>query len=294
MKTIVLLVLLAAVTGCATSPGRTRDAAAVTGSSRAFIEETAIDVPERFDGAALINVMREADAGWGVNAFYRLDALPQARLDLFVYPAGRMPAAQGSRRGQDTFTSELEYVRTQGLGTFEVVGEEPFRVALANGATLNAFKTRLWIEVDGHRRASRAYIAWRRDYFLKLRMTVDAGDEQTLDTWADRSARELFSRVQIRNRGACQRIVVHKVDVLPPGQPGVLDAVSADGAEIVLLESATKKQLADAFVTSALRLQETGCIGESGLPDPDAGFKRQTLRFKAADWMPGARAGAEP
>lgn len=293
MGKVVLVTLCFVIAACAASPP-SRPGSAGVRAPRAFIEVTAVDVPEQISGASLVNVMREADVAWGVNAFYRADALPQARFDLFVYPAGRMPAAIGARLGQDTFVGGLESMRTQEAhGRFEILGEEAFPVPVIGRPALDVFKTRLRVEINDRMHASRAYIGWRRDYFLKLRVSVPPEDEGTLDTVADAAARELFAATRIHNLGDCLRLGVHKVDVLPPGQPGVLDPVSEDGLQIVLPSSHDQSQLAAALTTSMQRLTESGCVDK--LPTVASGFKRQILRFKAEDWKPGtAPSGTGP
>jgi hypothetical protein len=284
MRGLLLLGMLMATAGCATVAG---PQAAVEGDGRdqrLFIEESAVDVPERIDGATLINVMREAETAWGINAFYRLDALPEARLDLFVYPAGRMPAEEGARRGQREFVSGLEEIRSQGLGSVDILGEEPFPISLSDASTLDAYKTRLRVGPEDQRRPSLAYLTWRRDYFLKLRVTGEAGGEAALERVADEVARQLLPRAEIRHVGNCLGITIQKVDVLPPGQPGMRDAVSADGTHIIVLTLDDERTLAQALVVSAMRLKESGCIAENRFPAPAQGYKRQTLRFKPGDW----------
>ena len=187
MGKVVLVTLCFVIAACAASPP-SRPGSAGVRAPRAFIEVTAVDVPEQISGASLVNVMREADVAWGVNAFYRADALPQARFDLFVYPAGRMPAAIGARLGQDSFVGGLESMRTQEAhGRFEILGEEAFPVPVIGRPALDVFKTRLRVEINDRMHASRAYIGWRRDYFLKLRVSAPPEDEGTLDTVADAS-----------------------------------------------------------------------------------------------------------
>lgn len=287
MRAILWTGVMMLVAGCATVAGPDGAGERDRRSQRPFIEESAVDFPDRINGATLGNVMREAETAWGVNAFYRLDALPQVRLDLFVYPAGRMSAEEGARRAQRDFIGGLEDIRGQGLGSFEVLAEEAFPIPLSDKARLDAYKTRLRVGAQDQRRPSLAYLTWRRDYFLKLRITGDPGDEAALEGLADGMARELLSRTQIRNRGHCLGITVQTVDVLPPGQPGALDAVSADGSLIVLTTLDDKKKLGDALLVSAMRLKESGCIAEDAFPAPEAGYTRQSLRFKADDWKSG-------
>jgi hypothetical protein len=145
------------------------------------------------------------------------------------------------------------------------------------------------IENEGRHRSSRAYIAWRHDHYVKLRLSAEVDDETAFDALADRSALQLLSQVQIRNRGDCLHITVHKVDALPPGQPGLADPVSEHGAHIVVLDIGNEKELANALMVSARRLQDSGCHGSDVLPDPAAGYRRQVLRFKPGDWKSAPR-----
>ncbi|MEO8011471.1 MAG: hypothetical protein ABI650_07500 [Dokdonella sp.] len=126
-------------------------------------------MPERITGATLIDVMREAEVAWGVNAFYRLEVLPEARLDLFVYPARRMRADEGARAGQDGFRRELDIVRSQGLlDQHAIEFEQRYPIAMADGAPLDAIKTKLVVIDENDRRASRAYLAWNRKRSIAL------------------------------------------------------------------------------------------------------------------------------
>jgi len=279
----ILAIAFASLAGaCASTPSTQQG----NGAERAFIEESAIDVPVRIAGGELINIMRESQLALGVNAFYRLAAHPDASLDLFIYPAGNLPKALGAQRVQEEFIISLDVARR--IGTFQdlVIGsQEAFAIPLVGAEPLTGHKTTLSMRRNAQPLDSRAWVAFRQNYAFKVRLSVPAGDSAWLDGEGDAIARELLGRARASNLGGCATVNLMTIQTLPPGQPGMLDPVSEDGRVILLVSSMDEAAIKQAVSTSVARVQANGCFAHR-LPDVEEGSRRFVLRFKPGDWGP--------
>lgn len=273
--TLFALLLLA---GCASQPSRETPKA-----PRDFIEESAIDMPKALAAADLINTSRAGeDVGAGVVAYYRLHEHPDVALDLFVYPAGRMPAAIGLEQAQKQFVDGL--YELERMGVFEAlhVSQAPFTVPLGDGQALEARKSTLSMRKQGEDLDSRAWVTYRQHFFFKLRMSLrQGGDLARIDALGDAAARELFARAQVTSIGGCGDIQVIVVET--PLAEGV-DPVAADGSRVVMPLTLDPMLLATHIETAETRLRSAGCALKS-LPATPAGFQRQTLSFKPGTWI---------
>jgi hypothetical protein len=242
--------------------GTTQRATRTDEGRKPFITESVIDVPEQARSAILVSFDRLGSAGEGVMARYRSPELGDAPVDLFVYPAGRMPAEQALQIGVEAFGASVRYAEQQGSYRDVVIKQPaPFAVAWDGGAPIPARKVALQMRDEGGVLLSRAWIAYKQNYWFKLRITVSPASAPVLDSAGDAIAGDLLARARAFSKGACadRTITLNAAD---------LD----DGATV-----------ADAILEAASRLEREGCAA-SDFPDPASGFRRTRLPFPPDAW----------
>lgn len=252
-----VLVLLAAVglLGCTTPAPRP-----ASKPTSAFIEETAIDVPERSGDAVLVNASRAGIVAAGIDAVYRSDRLTGASIDLFVYPAGRMQPEEGLLQGQREFRESLDEAQNQNLfHDLQVDEPEPFPFAGADGVPRSAYKNRLRFSKPQGLLESRAWLTYKQNYWFKLRMTATPELASDLDAIGDEIARDVFSRAEALSKGNCASITL----TLPP-QP-------------------TFEQLTEAAMAGMKQRRAAGCV-EKDYPELPPGYRRTVLLFEPDSW----------
>lgn len=267
------------LSGCATTP----TASSVKSEKKSFgifISETVVDVPKSIVGADLVNTIRDTNPGEGVTAIYRFNDAPDLRADLFVYPAGSLSYAEGSRIGQQHFIASMHAAKNADVyEDVEVLEESAFALNIPE-APVVAYKTVLRVKFNGEQAESLAYLAWKQNYFFKLRITASGPKPRDFDRIADEAARDALVRAIALSRGDCAHIDIKLSDA----ETSSAQQVSDNGAHIVLPKNYTVDQMKDVMLVSMQRMQATGCIAEKPFPEVMQGFQRQTLRFKAGDW----------
>ena len=252
---ILVLFAAAGLLGCATPAPKP-----ASESTSAFIEETAIDVPERSGGAVLVNTTRAGIVAAGIDAVYRDDRLPGASIDLFVYPAGRMPPEAALSLGQREFRESLDEAQSQNL-FHELHVDEPESFALeeADGVHPSAYKTRMRFSKTQDLLESRVWLAYKQNYWFKLRMTAAPELASRLDALGDEIARDVLGRAEALSKGNCSSSTI----TLPP-QPTVEDILLATTSEMK-------------------RLRSEGCVAKN-YPELQPGYRRTVLLFEPESW----------
>ena len=229
-----------------------------------FITETAIDVPERTKSAELVNATRAGEAGAGIQASYRAALLPDSRVDLFIYPAGRAPEKEALAFGVQGFLESVAYAEKQGTYSESAIDSSaPFAATREDNTPLSAHKIAFHMTDHGAMLASRTWIAYKQNYWFKLRMTAAQASAATLDEEGDPLARELFAKAAALSKGSCADTTV---------------TLSRDD----LADSTT---VADAIFEAASRQQRAGCTHEE-YPRVAPGFRRVMLPFPPGFWGP--------
>lgn len=264
MRIWIMLLLVAGLVACGTPREATRAAA-----RKPFITETVIDVPEQALAARLVTFDRLGSAGEGVMARYTLGELAEAPLDLFIYPAGRMPSDEALRLGTEAFLASVAHAEEQGVYGDVVVEEPvPFAATWQDGAELPARRIALRMTDRGGALVSRTWLTYKQNYWFKLRATTHSGAAALLDREGDAIARDLFARAEAVSRGSCSDATI------------TLDRAALDDEATVV----------DALLEAAAALRKGGCIN-SGFPKPDSGFRRTRLPFPADAWVGGGEPG---
>lgn len=253
---IALPILLCLAACTAQHPSATRKEAGTP-----FITETAIDVPERAQSAELVNASRAGAVGAGIQASYRSGLLQDSHIDLFIYPAGRMPEKEALALGIQGFLDSLAYAEEHGTYSDAVVdSSKPFSATRGDDTPLPAHKIAFHMTERGSVFASRAWISYKQNYWFKLRMTAPLAFASMLDGVGDPLARELFAKAGASSKGSCGDVTI----TLPRDD---------------LADTAT---VADALLEAASRLQRSGCVG-ADYP-LTSGFRRILLSYPPGSW----------
>lgn len=206
--------------------------------------------PLRVDDFVLENTMYDESRKYAGAGFrYDLPGYGAVRFDVFVYPAGRLPADEALARGMPDFKRDLELAQQSGFvkdlvilseDAFPLQRPEPETAAAAApegkpddaiGATLamiaHAYKPigrRLRMrDVLVDERGdfpihSNGYLFYRQLYFYKVRVSAGRAliSEDEFETLADRAARTLVPAIEVINLGACAN---RDIEVSPDANP---------------------------------------------------------------------------
>lgn len=284
LRTIAAVLLALSISGCSTAP--TRPVASM--HTQPFIITTAIDFPQTLANARMVNHIAYGDLADGIDIIYRLNELPEATFDVFVYPAGRMQPKLALDHGQQVFIATLEAAREQGGNAeVDVLGQEAFEVALADGRLLPGIKTRIATRerVDSEALVSRGYLFYRHFYYIKFRVTVPASDAARLDALIDGAVRQIVPRMASRSQGECLQI-----GVLGPNDPR-MPAPLTEQADVTGTFLMVRSRVASTLPIQQRmsRSGELGCLGRDEPPPLAPDYSRRIMQFKPGDWGPGTQ-----
>ncbi|HXO99564.1 MAG TPA: hypothetical protein VN813_03630 [Luteibacter sp.] len=264
-------------------------------SHRGVVDDTWIIAPKRLADATLAAVKNYADEGdiaAGVSLHYRIDNADWIVADVFIYPAGEGDPATLLRRAADDFRESVAFAERQEIYRNVWWGDESaYTASLAGGKKLEGRFLPIVFDAQQDMLTSRAYLFYRKLYFVKIRLstTVDAVD--SLSEHADRFIASLLDGVDIVSEGSCGR----KMDVMvmssAQSAPADLkDGVSADGYRILLKakRAGTTEyavQMAKAMALATKRQLATGCTAlDYNPPLEDDTRAVLHLSFGPDDW----------
>ena len=207
-----------------------------------FVVRTHVIAPHRVGDFVLDGMSYDPKNRFGgVGIRYVLADHPETRFDLFVYPAGRMPAAQALEKGMLAFRGSFDFGVQNGYYTdLRILEDVPFVVAsepAADGSDAIAAPTadprdplpealQMLLKdtrIHGQRMKlayvhlpsklpmrSRGYLFYRHMYFFKGRVSAAESriDEDAFSELTDRAMRELVPAVAALNVGSCANITV--------------------------------------------------------------------------------------
>jgi hypothetical protein len=228
-------------------------------SHRGVVDDTWIIAPKRLANATLVAVKNYADEGdiaAGVSLHYRIDKADWIIADVFVYPAGEGDSAAMLRRAADDFRESVAFAERQQIYRDVWWGDEAaYTASLAGGKKLEGRFLPIVFDAQQDMLTSRAYLFYRKMYFVKIRLstTVDAVD--SLSESADRFIGSLLDGVDIVSVGSCGR----KMDVIAvaPGKsppPDLKDGVSSDGYRVALKSTRPGTPDSSAQMTKTMEL----------------------------------------
>lgn len=229
MSRPVLLLLPLYLLLSTTSGPAAAEQAGSTAAQRPYIETSYLQAPRQAAGFTLqASSYDPANKYAGAGFRYTSDDHPGLRIDLYVYPAGRMNAAEALHVGMRDLRASLSHAQAQGAySQLRELDETPFALPAgptAGTAPANDFDARVIATVaaieqgDGRKLQlqlslpprelpmhSNAYLFYRQLYYLKLRVTAAQQDveQDSFNALADQAARALVPALQVANVGSC-------------------------------------------------------------------------------------------
>jgi hypothetical protein len=266
--------------------------------ARIFIERSLVLAPEQAGDFTLVSMNDyPGNPGSGVRLRYRHAGFPSVRLDLFVYPAGRVDPDQALARGMAEVVSALEDAAAKGHYADLELGEvrafdlarvdsdgslRPLSAATSETAAGNeteaAFRAvvasaldadgsddgrvlDIRMAIDGEPLDSRAFLFYRGLYLYKGRISGSGmalpGD--TFERFSQHAMATLVPAIEVRSTGGCSENTV------------VLDPDS------------TPEATQQALITSVLRANGENC-GETLDEAVPEGMRAMPLAYDAAMW----------
>lgn len=157
--------------------------AAKTAPARPFIERSLVIAPEQVGQFKLYSMTDyPGQPGAGIQVRYQHDDFPGVRVDLFVYPAGRVDRAQALDRAMADLRASLEYAVEKGSYSNLVFGQDgefDLRRVDTDGSLLAQGEKGIVASADSDLDAVLAAVADQQDYrvgrLLEARLSM--GDE---------------------------------------------------------------------------------------------------------------------
>ncbi|MGE7138825.1 hypothetical protein ACQKIE_14465 [Luteibacter sp. NPDC031894] len=265
------------------------------GEHRGVVDDTWIVAPKRLGDATLAAVKNYADEGdiaAGVSLRYRIDNAEWIIADVFIYPAGEGDNTTMLRRAMDDFRESVSFAERQQIYRNVWWGDEsPYVATLSGGRKIEGRFLPIVFDAQQDMLTSRAYLFYRKLYFVKIRLstTVDAVD--SLAENADGFIASLLDGIDIVSTGTCGK----KMDIVlsAPGQSppaGLKDGVSADGYRLLLAPDGSgttgrAAQMAKTAALAAKRQQANGCTALEYTPPLEDDTRAVLhLSFGPDDW----------
>lgn len=264
-------------------------------SHRGVVDDTWIVALKRLPGASLTAVKNYADEGdiaAGVSLRYHLDGADWIIADVFIYPAGEGDTTKMLKQAADDFRESVAYAERQEIYRNVWWGDEaPYTATLSGGRKLQGRFLPIVFDAQQDMLTSRAYLFYRKLYYIKIRLSTTVEAVDSLAERADGFIVSLLNGVDIVSVGSCGR----KMDIvaLPSGQRApadFTDGVSPDGFGIAITMSRPggptyATQMSKAMVTAARRQLATGCTSlDYKPPGDDSTHAVLHLKFGPDDW----------
>ena len=213
--------------------------------ARPFIERSLVLAPERVGDLALVAMQDyPGNPAAGVGIRYQHPEFLGVRLDLFVYPAGRVDQDALLEQGMAGVTREIEGQADKGRYTdlaFDPIRDFDLRQVATDGSLepegesdVDAAEPEAWIEgflleyagaadadtgrlmdvrlsIDGQAYHSRAFLFYRGLYLYKGRITTPIREMpgETFERFSQHAMAQLVPAIEVRNTGGCSDQVIH-------------------------------------------------------------------------------------
>lgn len=236
-----LLLSTASLPAAAEQAGNTAD-------ERPYIETSYLQAPHLAGGFSLqASSYDPANKYAGAGFRYTSDDHPGLRIDLYVYPAGRMNPAEALQVGMRDLRASMAYAQDQGsYSQLRELDETTFALPAgptAATAPANDFDARVIAaiaaieQVEGRKLQlqlslpprelpmhSNAYLFYKQLYWFKLRASAAQQDiaQDRFNALADRAARELVPALQVAHVGSCASAQIN-VSADAPDEEAALD-----------------------------------------------------------------------
>lgn len=250
--------------GCASQAGKP---AAVAQSApkeqQPLITHSAVFFPDSTADLELYQKYAYPDAPNGVQMTYRSKALPDARIDFFVFVLGRGPQAAGLKAGDERMRYEIQAATKAGkYDDLQFTDESDFPVVVQDGSTLLGRRLLLTMNSGGRPLVSAGYVFYHQLYLIELRISDSAKVGDTLKQVGDQAAKQVVPLIHILNEGSCQNVTAYVGDDI---NPNTLLAAMEEGMK---------------------RSEMDGCPPKVTPADlqPKVGEDVMMISYKASDW----------
>ena len=258
---------------------------------RAYVETSYLIAPRQagdfvLEGTQFDKKQKYSGAGFR----YRLGDHQESRIDVFVYPAGRMGSDQALERGMQAFRADLKRAVDAGSYSnlvladeqdFATDGEPTLPVAtpaaddkeallqgiVSSGKRWMGRKLPMTLDLQpqGWPMHSRGYLFYKQLYYYKIRASAaqERISSEEFDRLTDLAARTLVPAIEVVNVGAC-----------------------ADST-IYLDKDATPEEAAQALVTQAVEHQGYNChasAADAALEQKSATASVIDISYEPEEW----------
>jgi hypothetical protein len=200
----------------------------VTLPHRGVVDDTWIVAPKRVPNASLSamkNYADEGDIAAGVSLRYHMDDADWIIADVFIYPAGEGDGTKMLQRAAEDFRESVAYAERQQIYRNVWWGDESaYTATLSGNKKLEGRFLPIVFDSQQDMLTSRAYLFYRKLYFVKIRLTTTVEAVDSLAERADRFVSSLLDGLEIASVGTCG----HKPDALPASSPATPAATAAE------------------------------------------------------------------
>lgn len=250
-----------------------------------FIEESRVIYPKSVAGFELVDVAYDPErVDIGVGLRYQMTEHPEVRIDLYIYPAGRMAESEAMEAGMKGLRDSIAQAVQAGYYTnVHTAPEKKLDLQVSEHTTLHGRMMSFDLTQDAVRLESRALLFYRFDYYYKLRASTDAFAAAELDTVTINAARDLIPQVRVRNRGDCRPTpsIGEQLDAEKAKEPNERKKRSP-----FITDSVPPERVVELLIEERIRLEESGCVDNFGDPlaKPTKGEAYTKLKFPKGAW----------
>ncbi|MGE5625569.1 MAG: hypothetical protein ACM3ZT_08485 [Bacillota bacterium] len=233
-----------------------------------FISKSAVFFPGESADFELVRKYQYPQAMDGVQLTYGYAPLPAAKIDFFVFAAGRAPQDYALKQGMARIRGEISAATKAGLYSDTAFGDESgVSVVSPDGPKLPGGRLQLAYTAHGIPSVSVAYMFYKQLYFVELRLTApDSVGVDALTKAGDLAAQEIVPRLHMLSEGGCETI----------------DVDLGDGA-------ADPNSLLKAMSQGVAQREAEGCPPVKEHPpadfEPKPGEGAMLLTYTADDWQ---------
>ncbi len=269
-----------------TAIGKKKDARA---DARPYVETSYLIAPRQVGDFVLESSSFDPDQKFeGAGFRYALKDHQETRVDIYVYPAGRMSPAEAIQSGVRDFRASMNYAAEHGTySRLQELRDDPFPLDTADTGdktAANEFDAQVIQavaqaeQVSGRRLQmqlnlmprdwpmySNGYLFYKQLYYFKLRASAaqERISQEQFDALTDQAARTLIPALQVANVGSCKDTTIY------------------------LDKDASPDQIALALATQVSLHKGYNCHGsaeEAGIPARRTDSAVVEIPFTAAEW----------
>lgn len=252
-----------------------------------FIEQSRIIYPRQAGELKLVATSFNKQAiAEGVGLQYELTSKPGVRIDVYVYPAGRMPEADAMEAGVADLRASIDYAGKHGAyENVHMKGERKLDLKVGEDTTLHGRMLSFDFTKEALRYESRALLFYRFDYYLKVRTSTDAFEAGELDQALVQVAADLVPEIRVRNRGDCKPSPSIG-DQIAEAQANNSNERQRKSNSVFLTDRVPPDQLIAMLEAERRRQVESGCVDNFGDDDakPRRGEEYTMIRFPKGAW----------